>query len=399
MIAYSRISRLYTTNRPLITAMMVFILLRIWFSILGIVGVTFKPLTVEPQNPYSPEIQQELESDNYQRLFLSPWYRFDTVHYLEIASEGYSDNSHNSAYPPLFPTLIRLVNLVIPSLMGSAMVVSNLAAILCFWLFYILIRDQVSETTAQRALYWLAVFPTTFLLFQPYTESLFFALLLATLITIQRKQWWWAGLFAGLATVTRFLGILLTVVFIWEVYHVIKQQKMQALRREWMIPLTAGFAPVIFFASHLMILKFYSHAPLPWEAVSFGWGEKFGWPWAGFIGTIREIFIDPTLELQVGRIFNLLGSIFVPITLIATGKKAPVAWQLLFWLIYLSSVAKLSNAGAFYSAFRYFLPIIPIYLFLADVLVNRKAKLVGLALCLPIQAGLLIMFYMWIWLF
>lgn len=279
------------------------------------------------------------------------------------------------------------------------MVVSNLAAILCFWLFFILIRDQVSETAAQRAMYWLAVFPTTFLLFQPYTESMFFALLLGTLITIQRKQWWWAGLLAGLATVTRFLGILITVVFIWEAYNVIRQQKSLALRREWVIPLAASIAPALFFAFHLIALRYYFHAPLPWEAVSFVWGEKFGWPWAGFIGTIREMIANPVLELQVGRIFNLLGAIFVPLALIATRKKVPVAWQLLFWLFYLSSVTKLSNAGAFYSAFRYFLPIIPMYLFLSDVLVNRKAKLAGLALCLPVQAGLLLMVYMWIWVF
>jgi len=398
MIENGRISRLYNANRPLFTAVMVFILLRIWFSLLGIVGVTFKPITVEPQNPYSPEIQQELESDIFQRLFLSPWYRFDTVHYLEIAEEGYPDNDHNSAFPPLFPALIRLVNLVIPSLMGSAMLGSNLAAILTFWLFYILIQVQVSETTAQRAMYWLAVFPTTFLLFQPYTESLFFALMLGTLITIQRKQWWWAGLLAGLATLTRFLGILITVVFIWEAYNVIRQQKSLALRREWVIPLLAGSLPLAFYVAHLLALKFIFHAGFPWEAISVGWVGQLGWPWQNFLGTVREIFEDPTIELQVGRVLSLVSSLFVPITLIITRKTIPISWQLFFWLLYITSVTY-SNNGAFHSTFRYFLPIVPIYLFLGDVLVNRKAKLAGLALCLPVQAGLLIMFYMWIWVF
>jgi len=392
-------SRPFVIRHPFFTALGVFIILRIWFALLGIVGITLKPIDVEIQIPHSESIILELESTNFQRLFLSPWYRFDTVHYLEIAADGYTDNSHNSAYPPLFPALIGVVNWVVPSMMGSAMLVSNLAGIICLWLFIVLIRDQFSDSTAHKAVYWLAVFPTTFLLFQPYTESLFMALLLASLITIRRKKWGWAALFAGLATLTRYQGILITVVFIWEGFGILRQQKLLTLRREWVIPLAASLTPTVFFAAHLVILKYYFHAALPWEAVSFVWGEKFGWPWAGFIGTVREMIADPVVELQVGRIFNLIGALFVPVTLIATRKKVPVAWQLLFWLFYLSSVAKLSNAGAFYSAFRYFLPIFPMYLFLADVLANRKARLAGIALCLPAQAGLLIMFYLWIWVF
>jgi Gpi18-like mannosyltransferase len=388
----------WAINRPFFAALGLFALLRIWFSLFGIVGVSVLPITAESKYPRSAMISEELKSTNFQRLFLNPWYRFDTVHYIEIAEMGYLENDHNAAFPPLLPVLIRLANFVIPSAMGSAMLVSNLAAFFSLWLLIVLIRENFSTELAKQAVFWLAVFPTTFVLFIPYTESLFLVLMLATMLTTKRKQWGLAALFAGLATLARFLGILLTILFVWEALRTILEQKKFVISKDWVVPLLAGLTPALFYLGHLGVLKYYFHAALPWEAISIVWNGEWMWPWVGFVATIQKLNIIPIQALKVGMVFDLISVIFVPVTLIVTRKKLPIDWQLFFWLLYIAIVS-FTNNGAYISTFRHALPIIPIYLFLAETLVKKNARLAGMALCLPIQAGLLMMFYMSIFIF
>jgi len=381
------------------TALAVFLILRIWFSLLGILAVTVRPLTVEPQNAHDHAVMAQLDSTTFQRLFLSPWYRFDTVHYLEIAENGYLPNDHNSAFAPLFPALIWLVDRIIPSAMGSAMIVSNLAAFICLWLFLGYVRDQRGEVIAKNSIFWLAAFPSTFILFQPYTESLFFALMLSCLLAVERNRWGWAAIFAGLATLARFQGVLLVIVFLWKGFDAVRHQGKLSFSSEWITPLAAAVVPVICLVGYLLGLKFYLNGILPWEALASGWGERFGWPWEGIIGTIRSLLLNPPKELILGLLMNLASAILVPIILILYRKKTPVGLQLLFWVLYFVAVTKVTPVGDLHSAFRYMIPILTIYVFLGEVLVKKWQRLTALAISLPLQAGLLVMFYMWIWVF
>lgn len=390
----------FVWNRSIKIAVLTFLALRLWFTTLGIIGVTFRPMVnIEPQNAHSDAVIQELNSTNFQRLFLSPWYRFDTIHYLEIAENGYQADDHNSAFAPLFPALIHLVNFVIPSAMGSAMLVSNLGALVSIWLYLLLISRYFTKTISTHSLLWLAVFPSTFILFQPYTESLFLGITLACLLFIQRRSWLLAGFFAALATLTRFQGIFLVVIFLWISFSVLRQHEKFSIRRDWVVPLVGVVLPVIFLTIYLVILKFHFNALLPWEGLAAGWNERFGWPWEGVIGNFRGLFSHPPKELVAGLFLDLAAAISIPIILIQCRKQTPTGWLIFFWLLYLTSITKINPAGTLHSTFRYILPILSVYLFLNMILVKKWQRLVGLAISLSVQAALFLMFYLWVWVF
>ena len=79
-----------------------------------------------------------------------------------------------------------------------------------------LCRHEYGESTARRAVFYMAIFPTSFFTFAPYSEALFLMLSLGSLYYTRKQQWWLAGLFGGLAAATRILGFVLVLAFAWE---------------------------------------------------------------------------------------------------------------------------------------------------------------------------------------
>jgi hypothetical protein len=74
---------------------------------------------------------------------------------------------------------------------------------------YDLTRDELEESGALRAAFYLLIFPSGFFLAQVYTEGLFVGLAFGSLAFLRRRQWLLAGLLAAFATWTRAVGGLL----------------------------------------------------------------------------------------------------------------------------------------------------------------------------------------------
>lgn len=399
MESIKRVLHAIAFNRGLRISLVAFLCLRIWFSLLGVLGVIFIPLPIENEYLIDSGILHELTSSSVQKYLLSPWYRFDTVHYLEIAQTGYSDGGHNSAFAPLFPALTRIVNQLIPSVMGSAMVVANISAFISIWLFYVLVRNQWDDLTARKSLLWACVFPASFILFNPYTESLFIALMLATIIMIQHKKWGWAVIFTGLATLARFQGMFLSVLFFVQVIKILREKKTLIFDWGWVTPLLYASIPFIIFLCHSLWIHYYIGAPLPWQGLAQGWTQKTAFPWEGIIGNTREIFFSPLSLQDIGYTTDLITAVLIPVILICFRHKIPGEWFLLSCLFYFSSVTKININGTLTSTFRYILPIFPMFIFFGNFLIGSRRKVFGLATMLTSQVFSFFIFYMWIWLF
>jgi len=72
-------------------------------------------------------------------------------------------------------------------------------------------RVYFDENDALRAVFYLLIFPSAFFFAQVYTEGLFIGLAFWTLALSMRKQWFWAGILALLASWTRAHGGLLFI--------------------------------------------------------------------------------------------------------------------------------------------------------------------------------------------
>jgi len=131
---------------------------------------------------------------------LGTWERFDTLWFLRIAEQGY-DRPMAVIYYPLYPAAIRLVSGLIPA-MAAALLVSTLAAFLFFWGLLRLAGGALSEVGKLRTLLLVCVWPTSFVLFAGYSESLTLTLVVWAVVFGREARWEAAtacGLLAGSA--------------------------------------------------------------------------------------------------------------------------------------------------------------------------------------------------------
>jgi hypothetical protein len=145
------------------------------------------------------------------------WERHDALWFLRIAADGYRADDGSGAFFPLYPLLTRAVGTALGGhwLLG-AYVVSNVALVVALTVLYRLTERELSDLAARRTVLYLAVFPTAFFLYAPYTESLFLALVLGSLYAARRSAWLLAGGLGALAALTRSTGLLLVLPLVVE---------------------------------------------------------------------------------------------------------------------------------------------------------------------------------------
>ena len=157
---------------------------------------------------------------------------WDAAWYAGIAQHGYvapaAGATSNLAFPPLLPLLARGLGSVFQALgwdMGSpdwgpwalaGVVVSNGAFFAALVVRWHLVALDHPAAVASRTLWLVAAFPLGFFWSAFYTESLFLLLAVGCLYAARRGWWWPAGAAGGLATLTRWAGLLLAVVLLVE---------------------------------------------------------------------------------------------------------------------------------------------------------------------------------------
>jgi hypothetical protein len=140
----------------------------------------------------------------------------DTLWFREIASQGYqpgpfrANRPHNWAFFPLYPMLLRAASFLTGELELTAMVLSSG----CFLLALVLLHQAArafgyDAATADRAVFYMAAFPTSYFYTLGVSESLFLLLTVGSLLAAAHDEWWIAGLSGGLASGTRAVGVLL----------------------------------------------------------------------------------------------------------------------------------------------------------------------------------------------
>ncbi|MBU6376635.1 MAG: hypothetical protein KGQ59_11605, partial [Bdellovibrionales bacterium] len=142
-------------------------------------------------------------------IVFGAWERADAIWYLGIARNGYTIDPAAHAFMPLYPILIRLVDSLLPfPPIVAALILSHLAFLLGLFFFYRLALTEADAPTAERALFYLALFPGALFFFAPYTEALFFCLAVGSFLSARSNRWWLAGFLGLLLSLTRNVGVL-----------------------------------------------------------------------------------------------------------------------------------------------------------------------------------------------
>ena len=164
------------------------------------------PLNPDPLAHYLLEPQNPLK-------FLANW---DGPLYLKIAKTGYGDISLTK-FLPLYPILIHYLNLIIPSALISALLISWVCLVFSIY-FYLKIIDILFSSKGNfnklNYLIFYIFFPSAIFFIATYSESLFAFLALGATYFALNKRYLLAGLFSSLFLVTNTYGFL-TVFFIF----------------------------------------------------------------------------------------------------------------------------------------------------------------------------------------
>jgi Gpi18-like mannosyltransferase len=226
-----------------------------------------------------------LPDPGWHNLFTA-WERFDALWYLRIADQGYRIGDGSAAFFPLYPLVTRFLSVVLGGRpFAASLLVSNGALLVALTLLYDLTRSELSDPAARTTVVLLCVFPTSFFLFAPYTESLFLLLAVAALWAARRERWWLAAAAGFGATLTRSTGAVVAVALLAEAI-----QRSVDGDRGAVGALAAAAATL---AGTFAYLLFWQVKADDWLAPihqQVNWERVFSWPWMTLIDGTRSAF-------------------------------------------------------------------------------------------------------------
>lgn len=320
----------------------------------------------------------------------APLIKWDAHWYTYIAAQGYDGKS-----VVFFPVLVVLIRAVAGLGLNHAvagLLVCNLFAILSFGMMHAAFHRDFPARTADRALLAYAVMPTSFFLNSVYTEPLFLTFSLACVYYARQGEWWPAGIFAALATLTRNLGVCLFFFVAYELY--LNRKGAGRPAGELLSP----------FLAPITLLGYMAYNALSFgDALAFvhsqqAWGRSFGWPADNYIrnlGLLGVLWPNTQAGIALDAFLVLGGLAGLGAATFSRRRPVPTSYLLVGWLWFLIPLFSTSSFLPLYSMSRFLLVVFPLYIVFAGM---PKAIFVGF---LAINALLLslctILFVNWYW--
>jgi hypothetical protein len=288
--------------------------------------------------------------------WLAIWNRWDSLHYQQIAQFGYNGTDKYKAwFFPLFPWCTRAVSQLTGDYLVGALLVSTFALLAAAIMLRRIVDLDHSPAVAERTVWFFLIFPTAYFLHAGFTESLFVALVLGSILNARRERWWLAGLLGGLAWMTRANGAILLPTLAVEAIHQLVTTKRWQWRWLWIALVPAGFG------GYLLVNYYVTGDPFTSLRMRRELSAaSMDWPWVG----IREALGNANREPGQGEMLGRQEIFFVAlgfVCLIASWfKLRPVyaTWLTGSWLLFTCLTFIQSTA-------RYELTMFPIFMIFA----------------------------------
>jgi hypothetical protein len=322
---------------------------------------------------------------------LAVWGRWDAVHYLDIATQGYQGT--DMAFFPLFPLLIRFVGTLAGNHLVAGLLISNVSFFFGLLYLYKLLEREYDRAVARRAIFYVSIFPTAVFFSAVYTESLFFMLTVASFYYMRRGSWWFAGILGLLAALTRVEGVLLIVPFLIE-WAAADPQPLRNRRlrlRDFGDLIAAGLIPLglLMYMGYLWVLR---ADPLYFSHVQSHWNRHLAPPWVSLMnafaklhGTSAQALAHQSLEIS----FTLL---MIAVLLAGWHALRPsyIAYMALSILVPMSTSNLMSMP-------RFALVLFPMFAILARWGERPWVNTVIVAFSLPLLGLFTVLFADWYW--
>ncbi|MBN1811548.1 MAG: hypothetical protein JXA14_06915 [Anaerolineae bacterium] len=330
--------------QPLRRALALYVAMRVGLSVWAVLVLAISP--------------SDAPGSGLEGLLLEPWRRFDTVHYIKLATYGYEPGSRRTVFPPLYPTLIRVAGGALGERhLLAALLVSNLCAVGYLVAFFMLAEEECGREVAQRAQVYAVLYPWAFFLLAGYTESLFL-FLVGLSFWMMRRGWGWAsGLCGALAALTRLQGAVLVLPLLFEALRA-RGYRVFPLGVDLVWPVLPALGSLGFLLGRAWV----GIEPIS-TVYAVRWNQGPTWPWVGMIANLNNMIAG------VAHPTDYLDFVVVLIFIVLTG----VAWRRLrfSYVLYMAvmlffSTASLRTPHPMASVGRYMMALFPAFFLLGQ---------------------------------
>ena len=327
------------TRRPLmalvVEGFLLFAVLRLGLSLVGVFVAT--------QDVPSPchfeealngwQTLPELLRDGPAFPLAGVWERWDACWYIKIATFGYESGEQSAAFFPAFPMAVRVVaTITFLPYPVAGMIVPAIAFVAAVTGLVRLVETSHGIVIARRAALYLGIFPSAFFLFAPFTEALFLAAVVWTLVFARERRWLLAAVLAFVAGLTRVQGLLLVLPLAWEAFVAARDarsdRRLATRDGRFIVAMSviATVAPAIAFLGFALAARQLS-GETPYDAQAFWGGTSFHPPWEVVAASYRWI-VERGDGVQALNLITLIGSAAL---LLAAARRMPLTYSLYAW--------------------------------------------------------------------
>jgi hypothetical protein len=317
---------------------------------------------------YGTEAYQVLTNSSIgsSKGWLALWNRWDAVHYVNLAENGYQATGEPRfliVFYPLFPWLIRIAALIFHNYIISALIVVAIASVAAGLLLKRLVKLDYGDEVAERAVWFMFIFPGSAALHLPFTESVFLVLALGSFLAARTDRWPAAGLLGALACLSRINGLVLIPALAVEAGHqfwITRRWRWQWL---WIGFIGLGIAGYL-------LLNYHVHDN-PFIFMTYRrehWFQIVSWPW---IGVREKILMAWHGTGEAGAITGVQDLLFLILGFAATIwsfiklRPSYAVWMTCNWLLVASTTFIIAVA-------RYTLIMFPLFI-LFSLLSTRQS--------------------------
>ena len=292
---------------------------------------------------------------------VGPWQHWDAFWYQHIATSGYAAHGSDAAFFPLYPIATHVVAAATAADEALAgFVVSTVAMVIALALLDRLITRDFDAATARRGVLYVALAPVAFFFVAPFTEALFLALSIATVLAARNRSWWQAGVCGFLAALCRPTGVLLALPVLIE--SVIATREMRRYHRRGV---HAGYAAVAAPVAALAAFTAYTLVVLNVPGGSFGaasgWGQKPTLPWVAIVDSVQTIAAGTHPE----EILNLVAAVALIVAIPFMVRRMPLSYVAYAAAMVPVVAFRTATTSPLMSADRYVLVVFPLFILLA----------------------------------
>jgi hypothetical protein len=239
--------------------------------------------------------------------------QWDGLWYLEIVRNGYPrsippdityfQEEARAAFFPLYPMLVRAVDVVLPG--GDTMAALGLNVVMgavAVVLVGMLARRVTDVETAARSMVIFAVFPGSFVLSFSYSEATLIVLAAACLLLLLDERWLLAGLVGALATATRPNGLAVVAACAVAAFIAIRH------RRDWSSLAAPLISPLGFVGFQAFLFWHTDESAAWWRVQREAWAEGTSFGFTALrrtYGFITNPLASPTDTITVATLVAL----------------------------------------------------------------------------------------------